>query len=119
MTTYFRLKSQVSFRWNSMGPVRQPNQYPVKLPRIPAANKPAQSVTISTSILPSAQKNPSEKKRSRASIGGNGGFDKKQKTEEKKPHKKDRLRDKKNKGKPDFAAKRAKKAAALKAKEQV
>ena len=41
------------------------------------------------------------------------------KTEEKKPHKKDRLRDKKNKGKPDFAAKRAKKAAALKAKEQV
>ena len=65
------------------------------------------------------QKNPSEKKRSRASIGGNGGFDKKQKTDEKKPHKKDRLRDKKNKGKPDFAAKRAKKAAALKAKEQV
>ena len=47
------------------------------------------------------------------------GFDKKQKTDEKKPHKKDRLRDKKNKGKPDFAAKRAKKAAALKAKEQV
>ena len=65
------------------------------------------------------QKNRSEKKRCRASIGGNGGFDKKQKTEEKKPHKKDRLRDKKNKGKPDFAAKRAKKAAALKAKEQV
>ena len=29
---------------------------------------------------------------------------------EKKPHSKDRLRDKKNKGKPDFAAKRAKKA---------
>ena len=65
------------------------------------------------------QKNPSEQKRSRASIGANGGFDKKQKTDEKKPHKKDRLRDKKNKGKPDFAAKRAKKAAALKAKEQV
>ena len=65
------------------------------------------------------QKNPSEKKRSRASIGCNGGFDKKQKTDEKKRHKKDRLRDKKNKGKPDFAAKRAKKAAALKAKEQV
>ena len=65
------------------------------------------------------QKNPSEKKRYRASIGGNGGFNKKQKTDEKKPHKKDRLRDKKNKGKPDFAAKRAKKAAALKAKEQV
>lgn len=57
----------------------------------------------------------SEKKRSRASIGGNGGFDKKQKDEEKKPHKKDRHRDKKNKGKPDFAAKRAKKAARAKA----
>ena len=53
----------------------------------------------------------SEKKRSRASIGGKGGFDKKKKEEEKKEHKKDRLRDKKNKGKPDFAAKRAKKAA--------
>ncbi len=53
----------------------------------------------------------SEKKRSRASVGGNGGFDKKKKDEEKKPHKKERLRDKKNKGKPDFAAKRAKKAA--------
>ena len=37
--------------------------------------------------------------------------------EEKKPHKKNRLRDKKNKGKPDFAAKRAKKAARLAAKE--
>ena len=60
----------------------------------------------------------SEKKRSRASIGGKGGFDKKQKDdEEKKPHKKNRLRDKKNKGKPDFAAKRAKKAARLAAKE--
>ena len=53
----------------------------------------------------------SEKKRSRASIGGKGGFDKKQKSEEKKPHRKERLRDKKNKGKPDFAAKRARKAA--------
>ncbi|WP_295365840.1 DEAD/DEAH box helicase [uncultured Succinivibrio sp.] len=53
----------------------------------------------------------SEKKRSRASVGGNGGFDKKKKEDEKKPHKKNRLRDKKNKGKPDFAAKRAKKAA--------
>ncbi|WP_406016985.1 DEAD/DEAH box helicase [Succinivibrio sp.] len=53
----------------------------------------------------------SEKKRSRASVGGNGGFDKKKKEEDKKPHKKNRLRDKKNKGKPDFAAKRAKKAA--------
>lgn len=53
----------------------------------------------------------SEKKRSRASIGGNGGFDKKKKEEDKKTHKKVRLRDKKNKGKPDFAAKRAKKAA--------
>jgi ATP-dependent RNA helicase SrmB len=53
----------------------------------------------------------SEKKRSRASVGGNGGFDKKKKEEDKKTHKKVRLRDKKNKGKPDFAAKRAKKAA--------
>ena len=60
----------------------------------------------------------SEKKRSRASIGGNGGFDKKVNDEDKKPHKKNRLRDKKNKGKPDFAAKRAKKALRAKAKEQ-
>lgn len=52
----------------------------------------------------------SEKKRSRASP--NGGFDKKAK-EDKKTHKKVRLRDKKNKGKPDFAAKRLKKAARL------
>ena len=44
--------------------------------------------------------------------------DKKVKDEEKKPHKKNRLRDKKNKGKPDFAAKRAKKALRAKAKEQ-
>lgn len=51
----------------------------------------------------------SEKKRGRASP--NGGFDKKRKDEEKKPRKKERLRDKKNKGKPDFALKRAKKAA--------
>ena len=52
----------------------------------------------------------SEKKRSRASP--NGGFDKKAR-EDKKPRKKVRLRDKKNKGKPDFAAKREKKAARL------
>lgn len=52
----------------------------------------------------------SEKKRGRASP--NGGFDKKAK-EDKKPRKKVRLRDKKNKGKPDFAAKRQKKAARL------
>lgn len=57
----------------------------------------------------------SEKKRSRASVGGNGGFDKKKKEEDKKTHKKVRLRDKKNKGKPDFAAKRAKKAARARA----
>ncbi len=57
----------------------------------------------------------SEKKRSRMSVGGKGGFDKKVKTEEKKPHKKERLRDRKNKGKPDFAAKRARKAASSKA----
>ena len=59
-------------------------------------------------------KGPSEKKRSRAKA--HGGFDRKTpKGEDKKPHKKVRLRDKKNKGKPDFAAKRAKKAARLQA----
>ena len=52
----------------------------------------------------------SEKKRGRASP--NGGFDKKAK-DDKMPRKKIRLRDKKNKGKPDFAAKRQKKAARL------
>ncbi|NLK84803.1 MAG: DEAD/DEAH box helicase [Aeromonadales bacterium] len=67
---------------------------------------------------PLGEKAPSEKKRSRASIGGKGGFDKKIKDEEKKPHKKNRLRDKKNKGKPDFAAKRAKKALLKANKEQ-
>lgn len=55
----------------------------------------------------------SEKKRSRALA--HGGFGRKQAKDkdEKKPHKKVRLRDKKNKGKPDFAAKRAQKAARL------
>lgn len=57
----------------------------------------------------------SEKKRGRASP--NGGFDKKAK-EDKKPRKKVRLRDKKNKGKPDFAAKRQKKAERLVGKTQ-
>lgn len=54
----------------------------------------------------------SEAKHSRAKVGG--GFAKKGPKNPKdsaKPHKKVRLRDKKNKGKPDFAAKRAKKAA--------
>ena len=54
----------------------------------------------------------SEAKPSRAKVGG--GFAKKGPKNPKdsaKPHKKVRLRDKKNKGKPDFAAKRAKKAA--------
>ncbi len=51
----------------------------------------------------------SEKKRKRAAPGG--GFDRKTPAGDKKTHKKVRLRDKKNKGKPDFAAKRAKKAA--------
>lgn len=54
----------------------------------------------------------SEAKHSRAKAGG--GFAKKGPKNPKdsaKPHKKVRLRDKKNKGKPDFAAKRAKKAA--------
>ena len=54
----------------------------------------------------------SEKKRSRANP--HGGFAKKAASkDEQKPRKKVRLRDKKNKGKPDFAAKRAKKAARL------
>ena len=54
----------------------------------------------------------SEAKHSRAKAGG--GFAKKGPKNPKdsaKPHKKVRLRDKKNKGKPDFAAKRAKKDA--------
>ena len=54
----------------------------------------------------------SEAKHSRAKAGG--GFAKKGPKNPKdsaKPHKKVRLRDKKNKGKPDFAVKRAKKAA--------
>lgn len=58
------------------------------------------------------------KRESRASIGGKGGFDKRRvddKDDKKKV--KERWRDKKNKGKPDFAAKRAKKAARLKAQE--
>lgn len=58
----------------------------------------------------------SEKKRGRASP--NGGFDRKRKDEEKKPRKKIRLRDKKNKGKPDFALKRAKKLARTQSSEK-
>ena len=54
-------------------------------------------------------KHQSEKKRSRAAVGG--GFDKRRKDEEKRHKPKERLRDRKNKGKPDFAAKRARKAA--------
>lgn len=60
----------------------------------------------------------SEKKRKRASSAGQGGFDRKTKDEEKKPHIKKRLRDQKNKGKPDFAAKRQKKAELLQKKQQ-
>lgn len=57
----------------------------------------------------------SEKKRGRASP--TGGFDKKRpEDEDKKPHKKIRDRVKKNKGKPDFALKRAKKQAREQAK---
>ena len=58
-------------------------------------------------------------KDSRASLGGKGGFDRKraeEKESEKKRTKK-RWRDTKNKGKPDFAAKRAKKQALRQAKE--
>jgi len=50
----------------------------------------------------------SEKKRSRASESG--GFDKRRKEEEKKPRVKKRYRVIKNKGKPDFAEKRRRKA---------
>ena len=50
------------------------------------------------------------KRVSRASTGGHGGFDKKHEDKDKARKIKLRLRDKKNKGKPDFAAKRAKKA---------
>ena len=58
------------------------------------------------------------KRESRASIGGKGGFDKRRADEKDDKKKvKERWRDKKNKGKPDFAAKRAKKAARLKAAE--
>ena len=58
------------------------------------------------------------KRESRASIGGKGGFDKRRADEKDDKKKvKERWRDKKNKGKPDFAAKRAKKAARLKASE--
>lgn len=62
-------------------------------------------------------KGPSEKKRGRAKA--HGGFDRKSpNADEKKPRQKVRWRDKKNKGKPDFAAKRARKAARLAAKSQ-
>lgn len=62
-------------------------------------------------------KHQSEKKRGRAHEGG--GFDKRRKAEDKdRTHKKNRLRDRKNKGKPDFAAKRARKAQRLALKEQ-
>lgn len=59
------------------------------------------------------------KKTGRASIGGKGGFDKKKQDGDKKVRVKVRWRDKKNKGKPDFAKKRAKKATVLKAKDNV
>ena len=61
-------------------------------------------------------KHQSEKKRSRVNIGG--GFDKRHKDEEKRRKPKERLRDRKNKGKPDFAAKRARKAAIIAKNEQ-
>lgn len=54
---------------------------------------------------------PSEKKRARNAGKQNGGFDKKHKEEEQKRLPKKRWRDQKNKGKPDFALKRQKKAA--------
>ncbi|MGN0909092.1 MAG: DEAD/DEAH box helicase [Succinivibrio sp.] len=58
-----------------------------------------------------SQPGHSDKKRSRASDAGNGGFDKRQKDEEKKkPRDKKRYRVVKNKGKPDFAQKRRRKA---------
>ncbi len=53
------------------------------------------------------------KKPTRASLGGHGGFDRKHRDDkdESKKKVKERWRDKKNKGKPDFAAKRARRAA--------
>ncbi len=57
-----------------------------------------------------AQPGRSEKKRSRASDAGSGGFDKRRKDEEKKPRVKKRYRVIRNKGKPDFAEKRRRKA---------
>lgn len=59
------------------------------------------------------------KKEGRASLGGKGGFDKKRPTDKAdKPKLKERWRNKKNKGKPDFAAKRAKKQARVAAKDK-
>lgn len=57
-------------------------------------------------ILSEDKKLPT-KKDTRASLGGKGGFDKRKKEEDKKPRKKIRHRDIKNKGKPDFAKKKA------------
>ena len=58
----------------------------------------------------------SDKKRARDSKGGKGGFDRHTPDEEKKPHLKKRYRVMKNKGKPDFAEKRRKKAEAAEKK---
>ena len=59
----------------------------------------------------------SVQKKGRASMGGKGGFEKKKKGEDKKVRVKIRERHKKNKGKPDFALKRARKAALKAAQE--
>jgi ATP-dependent RNA helicase SrmB len=59
---------------------------------------------------PGSQAGRSDKKRSRASDAGSGGFDKRKNDEEKKPRVKKRYRVIRNKGKPDFAEKRRKKA---------
>ena len=59
----------------------------------------------------------SVQKKGRASMGGKGGFEKKKKGEDKKVRIKIRERHKKNKGKPDFALKRARKAALKAAQE--
>lgn len=60
------------------------------------------------------------KKTGRASLGGHGGFDRKHRDDKDEGKKKikERWRDKKNKGKPDFAAKRARRAQRLAEKAQ-
>lgn len=64
------------------------------------------------------EKTLTTERKGRASIGGRGGFDRKNLGEEPKKRVKKRYRVTKNKGKPDFAAKRAKRALIKKRHEQ-